>query len=619
MIGPLNAPGLTRRSFLQAAGIAGAAIATPAVASAAPLPYSPRLDHDSPMVPGVPFFTYHSPPLVPFVDELPRLPIIGPPRRMVAANDSHQFHRDLPPVPSLGFGGLSHHGPTIETFAGEEPEITFANQIRHNPMGADVDPTLHGASDIDRSYAPLTVHLHGAPNGPADDGFPTSPFRMGRSVTYRFRNSKQAASLWYHDHSMGTTRLSIYAGLAAHYFVRDEWDTGRDDNPLNLPTGPYEAALILCDKLFYPDGRLRYANTPTVMPGHWSGGMAGDTMVVNGKVWPRMAVDRGVYRFRILNASQLEDYRLSLSDGSRFWVIGSDGGLLNTPVPVTAVDIGAAERYDILIDFGSRVPGDQIQLINTMQISWIAQANGAKMIRPVMRFDVGSTRGRYRTVPQQLRGAPNLPGALPTRDTGHGSRRIATLNVTLNPRNPSWLGVLNMNLNNLPFDTDEFEHPVQGTTEYWDLVNADAIMQTHAMHIHLVHFRVVGRWDFDKVSYLAHHPPPLLGTRWTPDPAPFLTSRMFAPAPYESGWKDTVRCPPNQVTRIVVRWPTQAELGFDPDAVFVGNDGEPLQGYVWHCHLTDHEDNEMMQRLRVVRPGGQHNPELSPMHRHHNH
>ena len=85
---------------------------------------------------------------------------------------------------------------------------------------------------------------------------------------------------------------------------------------------------------------------------------------------------------------------------------------------------------------------------------------------------------------------------------------------------------------------------------------------------------------------------------------------MFAPAPYEFGWKDTVRCPPNQVTRIVVRWPRADEIGFDPDVVFTGLNGEKLQGYVWHCHLTDHEDNEMMQRIRVVRPGAGHGPEV---------
>uniref|UniRef100_UPI003D8EA428 multicopper oxidase family protein n=1 Tax=Gordonia sp. B7-2 TaxID=3420932 RepID=UPI003D8EA428 len=611
---------LGRRTFLQVAGAAGAFAFAPGAASAAPQPYSPPLNHEQPSVPGIPFFSYHSPPLAKFVDELPRLPLIKAPRRLVAAGALHRFHRDLDPAPSVGFGGLSHHGPTIETMAGEQPQITFVNQMRTHPMAVDVDPSLHGVSEMDRHRPPLVIHLHGAPNHPAEDGFPTSPFRLGRSVTYRFTNPPHAAPLWYHDHSMGTTRLSVYAGLTAHYHVRDEWDTGEPDNPLGLPAGDYETALIMCDKLFYPNGQLRYDNTPTVMPGHWSGGMAGDTMVVNGKAWPKMSVDRGVYRFRILSASQLNDYRLALSDGSPFWVIGSDGGLLDAPVLVSALNVGAAERYDILIDFSDRAPGERVQLINTMQISWAGQVNGAKLIRSVVRFDVGSARGRYRRIPERLRGARNQPAALPRRHAGHDRHRVATLNVTLNPQQLSWLSVLTMNLNNVPFHTNDFEHAEQGATECWDLVNADATMQSHAMHLHLVQFRVVGRWDFDKVRYLAENPPPLFGKRWTPDPKRYLTSRMFAPAPYEFGWKDTVRCPPNQVTRIVVRWPTKAELGFDPDAVFTGLNGEKLQGYVWHCHLTDHEDNEMMQRIRVVGSGGRGGPEM-PMHGpgHHGH
>ncbi|MFW0787269.1 multicopper oxidase domain-containing protein [Gordonia sp. CPCC 206044] len=591
----------TRRMLLQTAGFATIGAFAPAVATAAP--YSPPLDHEQPTVPGIPFFSHHSPRLTPFVDELPRLPTVRAPRRLVAADALHRFHRDLDPAPSLGFGGLTHHGPTIETDAGDEPAITFVNRLRHHPMSIDVDPTLHGAAEIDRHRPPLVIHLHGAPNRPADDGYPTSPFRLGRSVTYRFRNPAEAGPLWYHDHSMGTTRLSIYAGLSGHYHVRDEWDTGHTDNPSGLPAGEYETALIMCDKIFYPDGRLRYDNTPTVAPGHWSGGLAGDTMVVNGKAWPQMTVDRGLYRFRILSASQLNDYRLSLSDGSPFWVIGSDGGLLDAPVAVRALTISAAERYDILVDFGDRRPGESVELINTMQISWAGQVNGATVIRPVMRFDVSARRGAYRRVPDRLRGGLRRPKPLPAVRSHDADRtRVATLNVTLNPQNPSWLGVLAMNLNNVGFHTGDFEHPVQGTVECWDLVNADATMQSHSTHLHLVAFRVVGRWDYDKVRYLAENPPPVFGTRWTPKPYRYITGPQFGPAPYETGWKDTVRCPPNQITRILVRWPTAAELGFDPDAPFRGHNGEALQGYVWHCHLTDHEDNEMMQRLRVVGP-----------------
>ena len=91
-----------------------------------------------------------------------------------------------------------------------------------------------------------------------------------------------------------------------------------------------------------------------------------------------------------------------------------------------------------------------------------------------------------------------------------------------------------------------------------------------------------------------------VGERWSPSAEQYVTGPLEPPAPYETGWKDTVRCPRGQITRVLIRWPTADELGFDPDAPFTGPDGATLQGYVWHCHMLDHEDHEMMRRLRFV-------------------
>ncbi|QII07177.1 multicopper oxidase domain-containing protein [Rhodococcoides fascians A25f] len=561
-------------------------------------PFFPSRAHDQPTIPGISVFSYKSPNLTKFVDPLTILPRRRLGGDIVAGLHQHRFHRDLPEVASWGFDGVTHLGPILEVRRGEIISTRFVNDLRSHVLAADVDTTLHGALEIDRTEPPLAVHLHGAPNRPEFDGYPTSVVRPGQSVEMTFGNDLDATTLWYHDHSMGTSRLSIYSGLAAPYFVRDDWDTGEADNPLGLPSGTREIPLMVCDKLFYDDGRLRYDNTPTVQQGHWAGGLCGDVMVVNGKAWPYLDVDRGVYRFRLISSSQLNDYRLALSNGEPFWVIGSDGGLLDAPVMVGELDIAPAERYDLLIDFSRAEPGTAIDLVNTMQISIAGQANGAMAIRDVMRFVVGESQAPVRTVPHTLRrSATAVPGT-------PQSVRTATLSVNANTENPTFLGVLGMSLNNMRFDQSDFDMPVQGTTEQWDFVNADATFQVHSMHVHLVQFKVLGRQDFDKVRYLAENPPPLLGTRWTPSADEYTTNSPEPPAPYESGWKDTVRCPPNQITRILVRWPTVDELGFDPDAEFTGPDGTAAQGYVWHCHLTDHEDNEMMQRLRVVSAEG---------------
>ena len=157
-----------------------------------------------------------------------------------------------------------------------------------------------------------------------------------------------------------------------------------------------------------------------------------------------------------------------------------------------------------------------------------------------------------------------------------------------------------MTMNNLRWTDPGFDEPMQGVTEQWDLVNCDLLGAVHAIHVHLTQFRVVGRFDLDLARYLNDNPMPVVGQRWAPKPDNYLVGPMQPPAPYELGWKDTVRCPPGQVTRFVVRWPTAAELGFDPDETFATPSGERERGYVWHCHVLDHEDHEMMQRLRII-------------------
>lgn len=236
-----------------------------------------------------------------------------------------------------------------------------------------------------------------------------------------------------------------------------------------------------------------------------------------------------------------------------------------------------------------------------MQIAWAGQLVGAVRVRQVMRFRIGAGQGPVTRIPDRLRGGPGLPPLLPPV-TSPRKVRTATLNTGL-MRHFRNVSTLMMNINNLRWSDPGFDTPEQGTEEQWHFVNCDALFQVHAMHVHLVQFRVLDRQVVDVPLYIGANPPPPLGHRWAPSAARFLRGRPAPPAPYERGWKDTVRCPPGTVTRVAVRWPTAEELGFDPDAAFPGSAGEPVRGYVWHCHLLDHEDHEMMLPLRIVRSG----------------
>jgi FtsP/CotA-like multicopper oxidase with cupredoxin domain len=155
-----------------------------------------------------------------------------------------------------------------------------------------------------------------------------------------------------------------------------------------------------------------------------------------------------------------------------------------------------------------------------------------------------------------------------------------------------------MMMNNLRYGDGPILSPRQGTAEVWEFVNASS--QAHPMHLHLVHMRIVERQRFDVAAYRQANPRPAPGTMWSPAPDAYLRGVPLPPQAWEAGAKDTVGCPPGMVTRVLVRFPEAAELGFDPDASFAAVNGALLRGYVWHCHILDHEDDCMMARYRMT-------------------
>jgi len=539
--------------------------------------------------------TFPSPELASYVDELSVPPVVRGDRTMVIGPSSHRFHRALNPAPTWSYGGTEYFGPTIEAHSGEPTQLTFHNTLGRHLFAADVDPTLEGASEESRVRPPVSVHLHGAVTSPDMDGHPHDVFLPGTSKTYQHENRQQAANLWYHDHSMGITRLNVHAGLAGMYLLRDQFDTGDAANGLNLPSGEFEIPLILADRRFHDDGSLNYRTLTLVPQGRWDGGQIGDRLTVNGKVSPYHHVARGLYRFRVLNASNFRGYNLFFSNRMPFWVIGNDGGLLDQPVLTTSVRVTSGERTDLVVDFSGLRRGDRVELTNDQAVPpAVALVSGAEVLRDVVRFIGTGARAHGARPPARLRGGARQPPALPALGPPERTR-VVTLTQDLKLRRWPPAG---MSLNNLCFSDDPIATPRQGTTELWEIVNTTA--DDHPIHLHLVNMRLVNRQAFDLVGYTLTNPRPKMGTPWAPPPDKFLTGRPQAPQPWESGPKDTVSCPPNMVTRFLARFPTADELGFDPDAKFHSAHDMELQGYVWHCHILDHEDDCMMARYRLA-------------------
>ncbi|WP_227978999.1 multicopper oxidase family protein [Nocardia spumae] len=555
---------------------------------------------------------FHSPPMARFVDELPRPPVVtGDRLDLVARSAAHRFHRDMPAVPAFGYNDSTYLGPTIEHEAGRPLTVRFHNRLGAHPFAADIDTSLHGVPESHRTVVPASLHLHGGVTPPASDGHPEQLVLPGQHLDHEFPLRQSAGHLWYHDHPMGITRANVYAGLTGMVLLRDEFDTGQPGNPLGLPAGDFEMPLVLQEKLFTPEGRQSLRSTVVVPRGLWEGGAVGDVGVVNGVVWPQLPVARGLYRFRAINAASFSTWNLFFGNHMRFWVIGNDHGLLDAPVPVRTLRLAPAERVDLLVDFTELAPGETVELCNDEPPVFQAAVLGEVAMGVFCRFRAEDRTGFRGPVPWTLRGGPGQPPALPAIPAPDRARTL-TVSQPYEPRVPPAI----MSLNNLRYADPDIEMPRQGATEVWNIVNITP--DPHPIHIHLVNFRILSRTPLRTVDYQLAHPQPAVGVRWTPDPEGFLAGPPQPPAPWESGWKDVVRVDGGTVTRVVMRFPTAEELGFDPDAPFprlnppsaamAGHSDEhaahhdsELRGFVWHCHLLDHEDHDMMLRFRTVR------------------
>ncbi len=400
-----------------------------------------------------------------------------------------------------------------------------------------IDHTLMGA-EKDKPEVRTVVHLHGAKAPPESDGYPEEWYVPGKSATYYYPNEQEPALLWYHDHAMGINRLNIYAGLAGLCIIRDKFE-----DSLGLPAGEFEIPIVLLDRMLTPEGQLYYpvSKRPEAP---WVPECFGNAILINGKLLPYLDVKPGKYRFRLLNASNARFYRLSLENGQPFAQIGTDQGLLQAPVAVQTLTLAPGERADVVIDFALAQPGNIILRNDTLQI----------MQFRVQHAPVSDSR----PLPSSLRPVPRIPEQSAVRT------RELTLQEFDNVLDEPDTHLLN----GARWHDPVTETPAINTTEIWSLINLTD--DVHPIHLHLVRFQILDRRPLDVDEYLLKKT-----IRYT--------GPVFPPDADEDGWKDTVRATPGAVTRIIV----------------------PFQGYtgryVWHCHLLEHEDNEMMRPYQVVR------------------
>ena len=635
---------------------------------------------------------------------------------------------DIPtPTPSQS----TYTGPVIVATRGEPTQIRFVNELGNTAttnvslwketIDGAIDQTLYWADPLngemnmcnrsivprmpptmgcDQHYSgpiPAVVHLHGGDVPPTLDGGPDAWFTSdglfhghgyytdpcvpaaGNEAVYRYPNGQEPAPIWFHDHLLGGTRINVYCGLAGAYDLIDPalvLPTGL--HPLGLQQGATGAVsflipLVIQDRMFDTNGQLFFPNRG-INPEHpyWIPEFIGDTILVNGKVWPYLNVQAKRYRFLVVNGSNARTYELffvnpvTKANGPAIWQIGTDGGYLDKPVKIDPalgqkLTLMPGERADIIVDFAGK-QGQRLLLRNTGRSPFPkGTAPNGNTLGQIIQFRVQSgtvTDASYNPAtltplrPAMVRLVNPATGKLAPGVAAAKTRQLSLnevmgMPIEVNdieyPGGPLEILVNNTRYNGLSSNTTTFpsgirpdfnavtlhdktkyysEMPNEGTTEVWEIVNLTA--DAHPMHTHLIQVQLLNRQNFNVSNYnkayaaafpgglfIPAYGPPLnyrtgnaraLGGN--PDIKPFLQDGIKVPLANEAGWKDTVMCPPGMVTRFVARFAPQDKAinaldlnyAFDPFALGYG--------YVWHCHIVDHEDNEMMRPYAVVPKAG---------------
>jgi spore coat protein A, manganese oxidase len=540
-------------------------------------------------------------------------------------------------INALPFGANSRVQPLLPT----DQTLDWADPLGTGCVG---QLPVGACAGIYQGPQPAVPHIHGGEVAPAYDGGPDAWWTPGLTdngfgfpgTTFVYPTQQQAGTIWFHDHALGATRLNVFAGMAGLYLITDP---ANEPAAGVLPAFPqHDIPLIIQDRSFDTAGQIFYnlasnpQPNPTVHP-FWIPEFIGDTILVNGKTWPFLNVEPRKYRFRLVNGSNARFYDLALSNAAPFLVIATDDGYLDTAVSTPNLIFGPGERYEIVVDFSALAVGTNVILTNAARTPF---PGGAKVVKgttdTVMQFKVVANASGLANATvvagTPLRTAPNTIANINIKAATPAKKRQLTLNEVIGAGGPLELVLNNTKYNGViaGFSTRDSEQPQVGATELWEIINITA--DAHPIHTHLASFQVVSRQAFQASKWtnvytnalaLLVLPPGVLVPDGVGPPFPYLTPNtdgaiggnpplgpylqaksLRLPLPYENGWKDTVIAYPGEVTRIMIRWtPTDILVGsetpgtsqypFDPTQLING------VGYVWHCHIVDHEDNEMMR------------------------
>lgn len=413
-------------------------------------------------------------------------------------------------VNALGYGSAAILGPTIQMQQGAQFNLAFTNDLAES----------------------TNIHWHGLEVPASQDGYPTDVTAPGGTFQYNFSVKNRPGTYWYHPHPDMATASQAWRGLAGFFLI-----SSPEESALGLPTGEYDVPIVVQDKRL--EGGLAY-NPNTY---DRSIGMFGETVLVNGTAGPMLEVATRNYRLRLLNGSNARIYNFALSNGMKFHLIGTDGGLLSSPYEVSSVLLAPGERADVLVNFSTAVPGTEIYLQSNLFDGTTTQGNQSFKI---LKFKVTQQETDHFTLPATL-----MPVELLAASAAVATRKF---NIGHIMHHGGGMGQMAMHpIDGKTFDaqrTDEVVHT--GSIEIWEFDNSTGT-ETHPMHLHAGQFQVLSR-----------------------------TGGRGVVQPWEKGWKDTVLAFPGEKVQIIIKFPD-----------YKGK-------FVFHCHNLEHEDGGMMLNYEIL-------------------
>ncbi len=409
-------------------------------------------------------------------------------------------------TPTFGYNGQIL-GPTLVMNKGDEVVINVTNHLGE----------------------PSTTHWHGLHLPAVMDGGPHQRIEDGQTWQANFTIMNEAATFWYHPHLEGKTAEHVYHGLAGLFIVRDE---ATDQLAIPQQYGVDDIPLIVQDKIFNADGSLNYPGTDE--------GVKGDNILVNGAITPVLEAPAQIVRFRLLAGSNARIFNFGFSDNRQFHQIGTDGGLLEAPVPLTRLVLATGERAEILVDFGAD-ENQEIQLVSYSSELGNIDPFWARDSLDKTTFDVLTIKVRAAT----QKAVSHLPDSLVTIARLDESQADVTRTFKLQ--------MVSFRINDQSMDINRIDETITlNDIEIWEITNNSPM--AHPFHIHDIQFLI-------------------------------LTRNGSPPLENERGWKDVVLVKPQEKVRVIAHFSDFA----DPNTPFM-----------YHCHILEHEDAGMMGQFLVV-------------------